>query len=240
MEFKEIDFVGEETLKSMSHGVRLNQWMYSQIKPYIREKTLEVGSGIGNISQYFIQNGKNIDLSDIRDQYINYLRIEFPNNKILKIDLVHEEFNELYKDLFEQYDLIYALNVIEHIENDKLAIFNACKLLKPNGILYVLVPAHKFLFNSFDKSLMHFRRYNKNSLKSLFPSNMKYIKGWYFNLAGIFGWYVVGNILNKKIIPQSNMKLYNFLTPLFKLMDLLTFRKVGLSAIVVFKKINNE
>ena len=42
--------------------------MYSQIKPYINGKTLKVGSGIGigNISGYFVKEGKEIDLSDIR------------------------------------------------------------------------------------------------------------------------------------------------------------------------------
>ena len=46
--------------------------MYSQIKPYINGKNLKVGSGIGigigigNISGYFVKEGKEIDLSDIR------------------------------------------------------------------------------------------------------------------------------------------------------------------------------
>ena len=237
MEFKEFDFEGEETLKSMSHAVNLNNWMYSQIKPFINGKVLEIGSGIGNISQVFIKEGNDIDLSDIRDQYIDFLHDKFPDNKVLKIDLVHSDFDEVYGHLFRTYDLVFALNVIEHIENDKLAIKNISKLLKTNGIIYILVPAYQSLYNNFDKSLFHFRRYTKKSLKDIFQSNLKFIKSWYFNFAGIFGWYLVGNILKKEIIPESNMKLYNFLTPIFKIMDRITLRSIGLSVVVVFKKI---
>jgi len=236
MKFKEFDFEGEETLKSMSHAVKLNNWMYSQIKPFINGKVLEIGSGIGNISQVFIKEGNDIDLSDIRDQYINFLNDKFPNNKVLKIDLVHSDFDKVYGHLFGTYDLVFALNVIEHIENDKLAIKNICKLLKTNGIIYILVPAYQSLYNNFDKSLLHFRRYTKKSLKKIFQSNLKFIKSWYFNFAGIFGWYLVGNILKKEIIPESNMKLYNFLTPIFKIIDIITLRSIGLSVVVVFKK----
>ena len=67
MEYKEFDFEGEETLKSMSHANGLNHWMYSQIKPFVKGKILEIGSG--NISQYFIEDNTDIELSDIRDQY---------------------------------------------------------------------------------------------------------------------------------------------------------------------------
>ncbi len=236
MKFKEFDFEGEETLKSMSHAVNLNNWMYSQIEPYINGRVLEIGSGIGNISQVFIKEGKDIDLSDIRDQYIDFLNDKFPNNKVLKIDLVHPDFDKVYNHLSGTYDLVFALNVIEHIEDDKLAIKNLSKLLKPNGIIYILVPAYQFLYNNFDKSLFHFRRYTKTTLKRIFHSNLNYLKSWYFNFAGIFGWYIVGKILKKEIIPESNMKLYNFLTPIFKVLDIITLRSIGLSVVVVFKK----
>lgn len=237
MDFKEIDLIGEETLKSMSQGVRLNKWMFNQMKPYIGDKTLEIGSGIGNISKIFIQGSKNIDLSDIRDQYVNYLKFEFPNNKVFKINLVNPDFDIAYSKILGSYNLVFALNVIEHIEDDKQAIANIFKLLKPNGYAYILVPAHQILYNNFDRALLHFRRYNKNSLRNIFPTNSKFQKSWYFNFAGIIGWFIVGSLLKRNIIPESNMKVYNFFTPFFKLIDWLTCRKIGLSVIAVYQKI---
>tara|TARA_B110000971_G_scaffold217510_1_gene254519 strand:+ start:432 stop:584 length:153 start_codon:yes stop_codon:yes gene_type:complete len=48
--------------------------------------------------------------------------------------------------------------------------------------------------------------------------------------------YIVGDLLKKEIIPESNMKLYNFFALLFKLIDIITFRKVGLSVVMIAKK----
>jgi 2-polyprenyl-3-methyl-5-hydroxy-6-metoxy-1,4-benzoquinol methylase len=233
MDYKEFDFEGEETLKAMSHANRLNLWMYSQMKPFIKGKSLEIGSGIGNISKCFIDDGNEIDLSDIRDQYTDYLKVTFPSNSVLNVNIVHPDFDIIYKALLGTYDLVYALNVVEHIENDILALANMKKLLKPGGYIYILVPAYSFLYNNFDKALFHFRRYNKAHLKSIFPIELNIKKSWYFNFAGIFGWYIVGNILKKEIIPESNMKLYNSLTPIFQFVDFVLCRKIGLSVVVV-------
>lgn len=237
MEYKEFDFEGEETLKAMSHANRLNHWMFSQIKPFAKGKVLEIGSGLGNISQHFIAEGYEIDLSDIRTQYTDFLKVNYPNNDTLNIDIVDPNFDSLYGHLFGAYDLVYALNVVEHIKNDSLALQNMNKLLKSKGFIYILVPAYSFLYNNFDRALFHYRRYTKKTLTSIFPEKLKIISKWHFNLAGIFGWYIVGNLLKKEIIPESNMKLYNILTPIFKIIDFITFRKVGLSVIVVAQKI---
>ena len=74
MKYKENDIDGEQILKSMSKGTRLNYWIYSQIKPYINGKILEIGSGIGNISRHFVENGEEIYLYDKRDQYLKSLK----------------------------------------------------------------------------------------------------------------------------------------------------------------------
>lgn len=236
MKYKENDIDGEQILKSMSKGTRLNYWIYSQIKPYINGKILEIGSGIGNISRHFVENGEEIYLSDIRDQYLKSLKSKYPNNEVIKIDLVDSEFDSKHSKLFETFDLVFALNVIEHIKDDRKALINLTKLLKPNGFIYILVPAYQFLFNNFDKTLLHYRRYNKRKLINIFPNSIVIGKSWYFNFAGIFGWFIVGKILNKKTIAQSNMILYNILTPFFKFLDLITMNKIGLSVIVTGKK----
>ena len=109
--------------------------------------------------------------------------------------------------------------------------------MKPKGKLIILVPAYKFLFNSFDKNLDHKRRYTKRTLtKILTDNNLKIKKTFYFNVFGILGWYVFGNILKKDIIPDGKMSFYNKLIPFFKLLDFITFKKVGLSVVSVATK----
>ena len=232
----DLDLEGEEILNAISEAKSFNKWMYSQLEPYASHKTLEIGSGIGNISQFLIENNKDLVLSDLRVQYIISLEQKFPNNRVIQLNLVDYNFEEKYKDHLNKYDLVFALNVIEHIEDDKLAMENINKLLKPGGFSFILVPSYQFLFNHLDKSLEHFRRYNKKKLMAIMPKDFKTINTYYFNFVGIFGWFLTGTILGKKTIPKSNMRLYNKLVPLFKIIDAVLLNKVGLSVINISQK----
>jgi len=238
--FKEIDQEGSETLSVIANADKLNSWFYQTINHFCTGKTLEIGSGIGNISQFFIQDNKNITLSDLRPNYLEILIKRFPRfnqNNFCLIDLVDPEFDEKYKDKFNLYDTIFAMNVVEHILDDQQAIKNCHKLLKKEGRLVILVPAYQFLYNRFDKELEHYRRYNQKSLNNLFNSaDFKIVHEQYFNAAGIIGWYVSGRLFKNKLIPEGQMKLYNTLVPIFKLADKILLNKIGLSVMTVGKK----
>jgi SAM-dependent methyltransferase len=66
--------------------------------------------------------------------------------------------------LFQSYDTVIFLNVLEHIDNDEQAIENCRHLLKRGGSLVVLVPAYSFLFSKMDMELQHHRRYTSKKL----------------------------------------------------------------------------
>ena len=76
-QFKEIDAEGLETLLAISKADRFNKWMYETIQPYVKGNILEIGSGIGNISQYFLDDQQQITISDLRENYLDFLRNEF-------------------------------------------------------------------------------------------------------------------------------------------------------------------
>ena len=235
--FKEFDFEGEENLRAIAEADKFNEWMYLQVVPHCEGKILEIGSGIGNISYFFDRDGKDIDLSDIREQYRSYLKKSFEKRDVLDMDIVADGFVELHGNKLGTYDAVFALNVVEHIKDDKLAIENMIKLLKPGGKIIILVPAYQWLYNGFDVALEHFKRYTKSRLLGIFPTRgAKLIRSWYFNFAGIFGWFLVGSVMKKKLIPESNMKLYNVLTPIFKIADKVVLNKMGLSVIAVYQK----
>lgn len=237
-EFKTIDTEGEEILDVISAADKFNEWMYETIKPYCKGKIFEVGSGIGNISSYFLKDKFEILLTDVRDVYCEKLGKKFECYKnligIRNVDLVDPDFENKYKDLFNNFDTVFALNVVEHIQNDVLAISNCKKLLKKNGYLIILVPAYQFLYNTFDESLEHYKRYNKKSLNSLFQKNdIKIIRNQYFNFMGMFGWFISGKLQKNKSFPSGQMQLYNKLVPAFKIIDKVIFNKSGLSVITI-------
>ncbi len=240
-EFKEVDAEGEETLDVIRYADKFNAWMYKTIRPYCTGNILEIGSGLGNISQFFLADEVLITLTDVRSNYCKHLQERFglfPSlQKICLMDLTDDAFDTKFKHLFDSFDCVFALNVVEHIYNDELAVANCKKLLKKGGNLLILVPSYSFLFNDIDRSLEHYRRYNKKSLSLLFSKNeLPIVQSFYFNFMGIFAWFVSGKLQGNKTIPKGQMKLYNLFVPLFRVIDKLTFKKWGLSTIVVGNK----
>jgi len=235
-----LDKEGYDTLRVISDADNFNKWMFDTLRPYIRGKVLEVGSGIGNISGLLLQTQDSVVLSDLSEDYTTILRRRFTGHPALcdtlVMDLNDPAFGRRYASWAGSFDTIVALNVIEHVADDQRAIANCVGLLKKGGRLIVLVPAYQALYNRFDRELGHCRRYKKATLRELVGPHCTIIKTRYFNLAGIAGWVFSGNILRKKIIPEGQMKLFNRLVPFFKWMDRMSFRRWGLSVWAVAVK----
>lgn len=234
------DVYGFSTLESISGADQFNRWMYETIKPFCRGRILEIGGGIGNISECFLQDGKELVVTELQDEYCEIIRTRlanYPNLKdVIALDIVDPEFDTRFGSLFGTFDTVFALNVVEHIADDKKAIANCKKLLKKGGQVIILVPAFQSIFNHFDTALGHFRRYTAKSLRRVFEvNNLQVIHRQYFNLIGIAGWWVSGSLLRKKVIPEGQMKLYNFFVPVFRIIDKITNKWLGLSVIMVGK-----
>jgi SAM-dependent methyltransferase len=230
------DEKGYQTLEVIAEAHKFNQWMFETIRPYCRGNILELGSGIGNISRFFIQNHYSITLSDADTFYVDYLKRKFNGPKIVSVDLVHKNFRDNYEHLFQAFDTVFLLNVLEHIQNDTQAIGNCGQFLKPGGTMIVLVPAYASLFSKIDRDLDHYRRYTSKSLSQLAPEkNFVVRKVFYFNAMGILAW-MYGKLFGLHAIPSKKMRTFNRLVPLAKVIDKILFRKAGLSVIMVAQK----
>jgi SAM-dependent methyltransferase len=239
--FVEEDKEGLSTLETISRANKFNQWMFDTIYPYCKGRILEIGSGIGNISQFFVDAKAFITLSDIRENYCSQLKDRFSDASTLEdvilLNLIDPDFERKYAHYKNTFDTVFALNVVEHIKDDVLALKNCKFLLKDGGTLLILVPAYQSLYCSFDRELGHYRRYTRKTLSNVFEENHFKIDHYrYFNSAGILGWIFSGKILKKKTIPEGQMGIYNKLVPVFKIFDKIFLRAIGLSVILVGKK----
>ena len=153
------------------------------------------------------------------------------DNKNIKIK------NHTIKDIKGKYDTIIYYDVLEHIKDDLNELKNAKKKLSKNACLIFSVPAYQALYSDFDKSVGHFKRYNKDDFIELEKKvGLKIEKLVYYDSIGLFLL-----ILNKLLsLKQTNLKkkiyLWNLLIPVSKLIDLLTFNKFGKSLLCVFRK----
>lgn len=82
----------------------------------------------------------------------------------------------------ERFDLIFMLDVLEHLDDDQAALREATRLLAPGGRIVVTVPAFKFLWSKHDDVSMHKRRYTRDELAQAFAgAGLPLAKLTYFN-----------------------------------------------------------
>lgn len=70
-----------------------------------------------------------------------------------------------YEDGF--FDLVVAMDLLEHIHDDGLAIREILRMLRPGGAMILTVPAFPFLYSGHDRELGHVRRYTKKTIRRL-------------------------------------------------------------------------
>lgn len=68
------------------------------------------------------------------------------------------------------YDIIIAVDVVEHVKEDRQFVELLSRHLAPNGLLLISVPAFQFLWSKHDIFLEHYRRYRIKSLALLISS----------------------------------------------------------------------
>jgi len=80
------------------------------------------------------------------------------------------------------YDLVAALDVVEHIDDDRATLDALASCLKPGGKLLLTVPAHQWMWSKHDELNHHKRRYSKRALRELIRgSPLKIDSIGYFN-----------------------------------------------------------
>ncbi len=67
------------------------------------------------------------------------------------------------------FDVVFLLDVLEHIEKDREAVESVFRILRDKGLLLVTVPAYPWLWTKRDEFHGHKRRYTRGLLQKLFP-----------------------------------------------------------------------
>jgi 2-polyprenyl-3-methyl-5-hydroxy-6-metoxy-1,4-benzoquinol methylase len=123
--------------------------MYRHIRAGLNEKMgniLEVGSGLGTISEKIIRDmgpSSHITLTDVSVTYVQSLKTKYSSFKNVSVSIMDLNIREEYSRIgYEKYDSIIAINVLEHIKDDLLALHEIYKMLTKGGTLIILVPCH--------------------------------------------------------------------------------------------------
>ena len=136
-----------------------------------------------------------------------------------------------------KFDIAVCINVLEHTENDNVALVNLYQLLKKGGRLILIVPSSPFLYGEIDRSIGHFRRYEKiNLIKKLEDLDFKIIRSLRLNLLGAIGWFISGKIMKDTIVKKWKIKIFDFLARIVLPIEDFIEPPIGTSILIIAQK----
>jgi hypothetical protein len=161
-------YIGEE-LDVFAHAHNWKTYLRSTIGEHLTGDVLEVGAGIGATTRVFCDARQRSWTCLEPDPHLA-ARLE-RSLADRPIPLTPRVTIGTLIDLRPEpaYDTILYIDVLEHIENDRDELKRAAALLKPNGAVVVMSPAHQKLYTEFDANIGHFRRYDRPMFRALTP-----------------------------------------------------------------------
>jgi len=142
----------------LHHPSRYNTWPTLSPLAEVLPSRLEIGPGLRPRLPIF--GTHFVDLSQV---VVNRL------NKAGGVALLGDINSLPFPD--QQFDMICAFEVLEHVADDNKAVSELSRVLKDDSVLFFSVPLDNVSWSEFDIIVGHFRRYNHQQVLSLITSN---------------------------------------------------------------------
>ena len=141
--------------------------------------------------------------------------------------------------LFRSPDSVIYINVLEHIEDDRLELETVHRTLREKGCVFIFVPALPMLFSEFDKHIGHYRRYRKKELtEKCRNAGFKILVNNYFDISGIIPWLLKYRLMKSTTMSSESVRLYDkFVVPTAKPLEKFLTPPIGKNLLVVAEKI---
>jgi SAM-dependent methyltransferase len=215
-----------------------NAWLGKRLRAYLGKRVLEVGAGIGTMTREILPGCELVIALEAEEFYAGHLERTFrgePRVRTLHSSVEETDWSRLAT---ERLDSVLLSNVLEHIEDDAAALCNFRKVLPRGGNIVILVPALPFLFGTLDRAVGHHRRYMPASLRSVIADNgfeVEHLE--WMNLLGIPGWLLNGRVLRRRIVPATQLRVYDRIMPLLARVESMVRVPLGMSLLAVARAV---
>lgn len=221
------------SLALLSTVYHYNHWIFETLRDYIGPRVLEVGAGVGNITQ-FLLNGDRIACLEPFEAYRKYLVERFKNHLNVQVHPFAIEQVPNAELARGQFDSILCINVLEHIADDVDALRRMRELAAPGGRVIVFVPALPCIYGRMDKAMGHHRRYTLRSLRRAYQAaGLRPLKGRYMNIVGAPAWWLQGRALRKDKLSAPATRAFDRLVPILSAIERLLWVPLGQSVYLV-------
>jgi SAM-dependent methyltransferase len=212
-------------------------WQARLVTKELGQRILEVGCGIGNFTRFLLDREQVVAL-DLEPEHVDCLEERYREHR--NLHAVCEDFTAASLSKLRSFNLdsCVCLNVLEHIEDDLIALRNMASLLLFQGVIVLLVPAFPVLFGPIDKNLCHYRRYRRRSMRHLAQAaGLRIKKMHYLNFAGFFGWWMNSHVFKREAQSHSQIKIFDtYIVPWLSRIEAFVPPPFGQSLLVVLQK----
>ncbi|MCR9140628.1 MAG: class I SAM-dependent methyltransferase [bacterium] len=219
------DYTGKENLDAMALAVRYNDTIYRWLRRGLQTdgSILEFGAGKGEFCNRFAKR-RDVDhptTSDTGEQSPRIQAVEL--DAAMHSEIICPAVCNI-EDVDGRFDLIYAVNVLEHIKDDVATVRDFHRRLNPGGRVKIFVPARRELFSNMDVLVGHERRYHPAGLRELFRENgFRVLDCRYFDCLGYFATLLYKWTGGAGEVSPASIRIYDSLIfPLSRLADILT------------------
>ncbi len=238
---KRVEYVGKE-LEAMDFAVNYHRWILALMKPFLGKHLVEVGAGTGAFSKLLLEIApETLSLVEPSAMFEALQTNLAQHDSATNIRAFPNIFAEVAVQLETEQspDSIIYINVLEHIEDDRLELEIIHRTLREKGRVFVFVPALPMLFSEFDKQIGHFRRYRKTELAETFRAvGFRVLLSRYFDATGILPWLVKYRLLKSLKMESGAVHFYDkFIVPVARPVESLLPSPLGKNLLFVAEKI---
>jgi glycosyltransferase involved in cell wall biosynthesis len=213
------DEYGSQILHQLERTRRFNLWMGDRLRPFIGDRVLEIGAGIGNLTEQFIPRDLYV-ASEVNPNYVAYLRAYSLGKPYLRVRQLDVMRADDFAGLDERFDTVLMVNVLEHVADPAVALANIHRSLMPGGRAVILVPQHPWLYGTLDTALEHRERYTRAGLeRSLVEAGFALDGLLEFNRASVPAWWFNGRVLKRRVFSRVQLKAFDMAVPLLRHLD---------------------
>ncbi|WP_295692243.1 class I SAM-dependent methyltransferase [Lapillicoccus sp.] len=176
-----------QTLESVASAVNYHRWLTALAQPHLGDSPLELGSGLGDYAQTWLDQGlPSITVTEVDASRLAVLSARFADDPRVTVSSI-----DVFRPPSGRHSAYVAFNVLEHIDADVEALRAAHTLVRPGGAVVMFVPAFEFAMSRFDRSVGHVRRYTTTTLTQAFTSaGLEDVHATYVNMPGLAAWFV--------------------------------------------------
>jgi glycosyltransferase involved in cell wall biosynthesis len=213
------DEYGSRMLSELEHARRFNFWMGKVLRPFVGDRILEIGAGIGHLTNQFIPRQLYL-ASDVNPHYIRYLQSYSFGKPYLHVLNINAADPEHFSGLEQKFDTVLMINVLEHVHDEALTLKNLWSTLEPGGRAIILVPQHPRLYGSLDEVLQYRERYTPQKLEQAITGAGFTVQHMFdFNRVSVPGWWLNGKLLRRKKFSRIQLKMLDLAMPILSRID---------------------